>query len=107
MKINFLKNKIWVLVFLLILSFILTFFVYQKVGQNPVVLKKNEIGFNFLTLKNNLWNFYILGIIFLGVNFLISKKIKKENLRNVLNYANIVIIVIVFLISLQVYFLNL
>jgi len=107
MKINFLKNKIWVLVFLLILSFILIFFVYQRVGQNPVVLKKNELGFNFLTLKNNLWNFYILGIIFLGVNFLISKKIKKENLRNVLNYANIVIIVIVFLVSLQVYFLNL
>jgi len=104
---KFLKNINFLFALLLILSFILTFFVYQKVGQNPVVLKKNELGFNFLTLKNNLWNFYILGIIFLGVNFLISKKIKKENLRNVLNYANIVIIVIVFLISLQVYFLNL
>jgi uncharacterized membrane protein len=104
---KFLKNINFLFALLLILSFILTFFVYQKVGQNPVVLKKNELGFNFLTLKNNLWNFYILGIIFLGVNLLILKKIKKENLRNVLNYANIVIIVIVFLISLQVYFLNL
>ncbi len=110
MKGKFIKYFKLIGFLLLISSFALILLVYLKSAPNfPVVLKRNELGFNFLTQRQRAFNFYILGIIFLSVNFLISKKveIKGVNLKKVLNYANIVIVVLVFLISLQIYFLNL
>ncbi|HPC30981.1 MAG TPA: hypothetical protein PK119_00745 [Candidatus Paceibacterota bacterium] len=110
MKIYNLKKVNLFLIIFLIISFVLILKVYLKSAPNfPVVLKRNELGFNFLTQRQRVFNFYILGIIFILVNFLINKKveIKGVNLKKILNYANIVIVVLVFLISLQIYFLNL
>ncbi len=118
MNLNFLKNKKFfikprainfILFLILIGGFLLVFLVFLKTGKNPVILKRNEIGLNFLTQRERIFNFYIIGIIFLASNYLLIKKIKAEgiNLRKIINYANIVIVILLFLISLQIYFLNL
>lgn len=106
---NILKNSKILLVFLLAISFFLILLIYLKSGPTfPVVLKRNELGFNFLTQRNRIFNFYILGLIFLFSNFFLEKRIQIEeiNLRKVLNYANIVIVGLLFVISLQIFLLN-
>lgn len=104
------KNLSVFFAILLAFSFILVLLVYLKSGAKfPVILKRNELGFNFLTQRSRIFNFYILGIIFLLSNLFLARKIQIEeiNLRKVLNYANIVIVLLLFIISLQIYFLNL
>ncbi|MGC8880896.1 MAG: hypothetical protein ACP5OX_01315 [Minisyncoccia bacterium] len=105
----FLKNIKFIIGFLLALSFVLVLLVFLKIGKNPAVLKRNELGLNFLTQQERIFNFYILGLIFLTSNYFLAKKTKIEgiNLRKVLNYANIVIVVLLFFISFQIYLLNL
>lgn len=107
---NWLKKEEIISWALLGISFFLIFYVYLKSNPDfPVILKKNELGFNFLTQRTKVFNFYILGVLFLFINKFLEKKIeiKEINLRKAVKYANIVITLIVFLISLQIYLLNL
>lgn len=113
MKFNILRNKEKnlpiILSIVLLISLGLDFLVFYKSRPNfPVILRTNDFGSNFLVSRYLLWQIPILGIALLLLNYFLSRKLKQSHVRLsfLLNSVNIGIIVIMFLISLQIYFLN-
>ncbi len=107
------KNKLQKSWLLLGASFIISIFlnwlVYRKTGPNfPVIFRSNDFGINFLGNRNLLWQIPVLGIIFIYINYWLSRLFQGsyKNLSKLLFFANIGVAVLVFLISAQIYFLN-
>jgi len=123
------KNKLqksWLLLGLtFVISIFLNWLVYRKTGPNfPVIFRSNDFGINFLGNRNLLWQIPVLGIIFIYINYwlsrlfqssnyepkannkVLSKRGSYKNLSKLLFFANIGVAVLVFLISAQIYILN-
>ena len=108
------RKKIWLFaVGIFLISFILNWLVYQNSGPNfPVIYRSNEFSINFLGSRNFIWIIPILGMIFIFINLWIIDLLKvknnseERNLSLLLFFANIGIVILVFLISIQIYFLN-
>jgi hypothetical protein len=92
-----------------IISIFLNWLVFYKTGSNfPVIFRSNDFGINFLGNRNLLWQIPILSIIFIYINYKISQLFQdsNKNLSKLLFFANIGVVVLVFLISVQIYILN-
>jgi len=94
---------------LILISLILNFLVFYKSRPNfPVILRTNDFGSNFLVSRYLLWQIPVLGIALLLLNHFLSQKLRvtHTNLSFLLNSVNIGIVIVMFLISLQIYILN-
>jgi hypothetical protein len=103
------KIRIFGLIMLLMISLGLIFLVFYKARPNfPVIIKSNDLGINFLSDRYSLWLIPLVGLIFIGINSLLMYFLRQEqeNLRKLLFSVNILITVIIFIISIQVYILN-
>lgn len=104
------SKKSWLLLGMsFIISIFLNWLVYRKTGPNfPVIFRSNDFGINFLGNRNLLWQIPVLGIIFVYINYWLSRLFQHFNksLSNLLFFANIGVAVLVFLISAQIYILN-
>jgi len=107
------KNKLqksWILLGAsFVISIFLNWLVYRKTGPNfPVIFRSNDFGINFLGNRNLLWQIPVLGIIFVYINYWLSRIFQHsdKNLSNLLFFANIGVAVLIFLISAQIYILN-
>jgi len=104
------RQRFWILIGgCLILSIFLNWLVFNKTGTNfPVIFRSNDFGINFLANRNFLWQIPILGIVFIIINFLLSRLFQKtnKNLSKLLFFVNIGIAVLILLISVQIYILN-
>lgn len=123
---NILKKSWLLLGMSFIISIFLNWLVFQKTAPNfPVIFRSNDFGINFLGNRNLLWQIPVLGIIFVYINYRLSRlfRVKREtrfwskadrflfedsnkNLSNLLFFANIGVAVLVLLISAQIYILN-
>jgi len=123
-----LRNKLYICLLLgcFLISFLLDYFVFKKSAPNfPVIFRSNDFGINFLANRNFLWQIPILGIVFIIINFLLSRlfRAKREtrswskanrflfqktnkNLSKLVFFVNIGIAVLILLISVQIYLLN-
>ena len=107
-------EKFWFFILgCILVSFVFNWLVFQKTTPNfPVIFRSNEFGINFLGHRNLIWVIPILGMIFIGINFLLSRlleenpKIQEKNLSWLLFFANIGIAALLLLISVQIYILN-
>jgi len=103
-------QKSWILLGAsFVISIFLNWLVYRKTGPNfPVIFRSNDFGINFLGNRNLLWQIPVLGIIFVYINYWLSRLFQSsnKNLSKLLFFANIGIATLVFLISVQIYFLN-
>lgn len=110
MKDQKIVQRVWIVIgACLIISIFLNWLVFKQTGNNfLVIFRSNDFGTNFLGNRNFLWQVPILGIVFIGINFLLSRLFQKRNkgLSKLLFFANIGIAVLVFLISAQIYILN-
>ncbi len=107
------KNKLqksWILLGIsFVVSFFLNYLVFKKAGTNfPVIFRSNDFGINFLGNRNLLLQIPILGMVFVGINYLLLRLFEKsnKNLSKLLFFANIGVTVLILLISVQIYFLN-
>jgi len=92
-----------------VISIFLNWLVFEKTGPNfPVIFRSNDFGINFLGNRNLLWQIPVLGIIFLYINYQLSLLFKdsNKNLSKLLFFANIGVVVLVLLISIQIHILN-
>ncbi len=108
-----------------VISFFLNWLVFRKTGPNfPVIFRSNDFGINFLGHRNLLWQIPVLGIIFVYINYWLSRLFQSsyyepeannkvfakqgsyKNLSRLLFFANIGVAVLILLISVQIYFLN-
>jgi len=104
------KGKTWFFIGgCFVISLIFSWLVFQKTAPNfPVIFRSNDFGINFLGNRNFLWQIPILGMIFVIINFWLSRLFQKtnKNLSKLLVFANIGIAVLILLISAQIYILN-
>ncbi len=92
-----------------VISIFLNWIVFKKTGPNfPVIFRSNDFGINFLGNRNLLWQIPVLGIIFIYINYWLSRLFQGsyKNLSKLLFFANIGVAIFILLISTQIYFLN-
>jgi len=103
-------QKSWILLGIsFVISIFLNYLVFKKTGPNfPVIFRSNDFGINFLGNRNLLWQIPVLGIVFVYINYWLSQSFQNsnKNLSKLLFFANIGVVVLVFLISIQIYILN-
>ena len=104
------SQKSWLLLGVsFVISIFLNWIVFKKTGPNfPVIFRSNDFGINFLGNRNLLWQIPILGMVFVGINYLLLQLFEKsnKNLSNLLFFVNIGIAFLILLISTQIYILN-
>jgi len=104
------QQKAWTLLGVsFIVSILLNWLVFRRAGTNfPVIFRSNDFGINFLGNRNLLWQIPVLGMVFVGINYSLSRLFEKsnKNLSKLLFFVNIGVAVLILLISSQIYFLN-
>ena len=104
------SQKSWILLGAsFVISIFLNWIVFKKTGPNfPIIFRSNDFGINFLGNRNLLWQIPVLGIIFVYINYWLSRLFQdsNKNLSKLLFFANIGVALLILLISIQIYFLN-